>query len=1336
MHRGYRPRPYILKVYGSELVLEEQTKTIMTLINILKQTELVKFRRVVLLLFFACISSMITYGNTLLINEVMYRQTSPSSPVRFIEIYNTTNSTIDLTGYKIAGDVNYTIPAGNTIAPFEFAVIAANASELLSAYNIGQNVKVFGDWSGTLALDAGNIQLLNANSDIVDELQYEGWGVWPSTDGNNGKSIQKINPTLSSNYGGAWDKGTPTPGTSNQSVFVLIPNIIPIVNQISHEPKQPKANEEVLITVNITNSIATTNLVLEYQLVDPGSYIGRNDAAYNNDWTPLTMNDVGTGGDVLANDGIFSVKIPSNLQTNRRLVRYRININNNNNYNRLFPDQSFEEANFCYFVYDKHSLVNGYDINELEELQTFFFISKGIDNLRVNYSGTVVVDAVVYDHVGFRKLNYYTNPRRNYRADFNDGRPVAVEDDYGNVYKQKRDRLNLSGTDMCDKSSHGLTESLILKMFELTGSAASYADYTHLRFIDDSDPNTDFQGIHVIRDYVRNNKDVNGDFLKLRDMPDGNFYGYKNPYGVLYEGELAPYGHFNTAYNEWSTGWDDFSDGCSRCPVTDPPLSFLEEKLDLDNHYGFMVAQEYIANNETNYGGQHNYYEYYNPIKQKWLVIPDDFNAAFGTPRDEDGFALRSEFDPTEDVRGPFKQSINNYESLRVEFENQIRSGLDLLLNEEQSAMLVDNEVKKIYNVGNSFNWTDVDKSKWKQNYGSYEEVIQDYKDFFIQRATHLKATYGSSKAPNKPSVSYTGPANFSTNQLSFTASDFIDPQGNNTFASLEWRVGEWSDPNNPVYEYLQEDIYEITPVWHSGDLTDFSNNYTIQNANLINGRTYRVRVRYKDNTGRKSDWSDPFEFIPAFADQDNDGISDTDDSCPTLNNTLFGQVCDDGNENTILDVYDGNSCTCIGIISDGTFCTRIKESTDDAEEYITNGSMTLTSGDLDMATDNGVSFIVGLRFQNLAVPQGAFIRNATIQFTADERNTQLTNLIFTGEAIDHAAPFTTRDKNISDRSKTNASVVWSPESWTVGANGSKQQSVNLAPIIREIVNRPDFVAGNAIAILVEGTGSRTAESYDGAPSLAPELCLDFILDPCIIGEACDDENPNTMSSFLDSNCNCVGVYPSVQAKVFLEGFYAAADNEMHTTLKDINLIPLTQPYNRAPWNYTGTESVVAIPTGAVDWILLMSRDVAGNILEQSAGFINQDGQLLAIDGTLGIAMENGFGNTISIHHQSHLAVASASPYNGGLYDFTIDINQAKGMDQLKQVGNRYVLYAGDYDASGIINNIDFNKWKVQSATLNKYLPIDGDGNGIINASDYNLWIINRSKIGEEVIRF
>jgi hypothetical protein len=45
-----------------------------------------------------------------------------------------------------------------------------------------------------------------------------------------------------------------------------------------------------------------------------------------------------------------------------------------------------------------------------------------------------------------------------------------------------------------------------------------------------------------------------------------------------------------------------------------------------------------------------------------------------------------------------------------------------------------------------------------------------------------------------------------------------------------------------------------------------------------------------------------------------------------------------------------------------------------------------------------------------------------------------------------------------------------------------------MASVIQEIVNRPGWSSGNALMVIITGSGERVAESYDGDPDGAPLL--------------------------------------------------------------------------------------------------------------------------------------------------------------------------------------------------------------------------------------------------------
>jgi hypothetical protein len=65
-----------------------------------------------------------------------------------------------------------------------------------------------------------------------------------------------------------------------------------------------------------------------------------------------------------------------------------------------------------------------------------------------------------------------------------------------------------------------------------------------------------------------------------------------------------------------------------------------------------------------------------------------------------------------------------------------------------------------------------------------------------------------------------------------------------------------------------------------------------------------------------------------------------------------------------------------------------------------------------------------------------------------------------------------------------------------VGEAGPDQRTPDITLIIQEIVNRPGWTSGNALAIIVTGTGERVAEAYDEDQAAAPLLHVAYNTDP------------------------------------------------------------------------------------------------------------------------------------------------------------------------------------------------------------------------------------------------
>jgi hypothetical protein len=234
----------------------------------------------------------------------------------------------------------------------------------------------------------------------------------------------------------------------------------------------------------------------------------------------------------------------------------------------------------------------------------------------------------------------------------------------------------------------------------------------------------------------------------------------------------------------------------------------------------------------------------------------------------------------------------------------------------------------------------------------------------------------------------------------------------------------------------------------------------------------------------------------------------------------------------------------------------RVAAGSDDAEES-SSGSMSLTSSDLELVND-GNDQRVGVRFTGVAIPQGATIATAYIQFQADETQSETTNLLLQGQAIDNAPTFTSSSGNVSSRARTAASASWGPAAWgTVGEAGANQRTPELKTIVQEIVNRSGWTGGNAIAFIMTGTGHRTAVAYEGSSSAAPLLHVEFnvapINQPPVVAAGPDRTItlPATASlsgSATDDGLPSVGAFTATWSKVSGPGTVGFADSHAPAT--------------------------------------------------------------------------------------------------------------------------------------------------------------------------------------------
>ena len=192
---------------------------------------------------------------------------------------------------------------------------------------------------------------------------------------------------------------------------------------------------------------------------------------------------------------------------------------------------------------------------------------------------------------------------------------------------------------------------------------------------------------------------------------------------------------------------------------------------------------------------------------------------------------------------------------------------------------------------------------------------------------------------------------------------------------------------------------------------------------------------------------------------------------------------------------------------------SRVRTSASDAEENLTDNSVTLNGNVLSMGVDAYTpnDQATGFVFPELDIPQGSKIVSATIEFNARLDGDDDAKLEIRAQNVDDAVDYTNDSQAISGRKPMSAAVRWKPEAWT--SNGF-YETPDLSAIVEDVIERDGWCGGNALNIVVTGAngnkGSRSAKSTRFDPDNAPLLKVRYDATGIPTGKGCVEKLVST----------------------------------------------------------------------------------------------------------------------------------------------------------------------------------------------------------------------------------
>ena len=186
-------------------------------------------KSVIVVLVVAAISTRISTAQSVVINEVFYHAPDELD-LEYVELFNTGDEAVNLSGWKLADGIKFEFPAGTLIKSGGYLVVARKKDLLKEFYQ----VDAIGEYRKSLSNNGETIKLLNKDGRLVEEMTYGDRDPWPTTPDGYSSSLERVNVKGSATNTANWEASEPssdysrkpagTPGRINSCLLYTSPS--------------------------------------------------------------------------------------------------------------------------------------------------------------------------------------------------------------------------------------------------------------------------------------------------------------------------------------------------------------------------------------------------------------------------------------------------------------------------------------------------------------------------------------------------------------------------------------------------------------------------------------------------------------------------------------------------------------------------------------------------------------------------------------------------------------------------------------------------------------------------------------------------------------------------------------------------------------------------------------------------------------------------------------------------------------------------------------------------------------------------------------------------------